>query len=185
MAFDGALFGFFHNLLGVSGIFDVLFVFLAKYLAYIVCVAVAIFLLLHKNIKEKFYMFFFIALSLIFSRGILTEIIRYFYLKPRPFESLGFTPLLEESSHSFPSGHAAFFFALAFALWLFNKKWGKWVFVFAVVNGVARVIAGVHWPLDIVGGCVIGGISVYLVYVLLNKYKPKGTTHEKQLHTNE
>ncbi|MEW6617094.1 MAG: phosphatase PAP2 family protein [Patescibacteria group bacterium] len=185
MAFDGALFGIFHKLLGVSGILDVLFVFLSKYLAYIVCIAVVIFLLLHKNLKERFYMFFFVVLSLIFSRGILTEVIRYFYLKQRPFESLGFVPLLEESSHSFPSGHAAFFFALAFALWLFDKKWGKWVFVFAIVNGCARIIAGVHWPLDIIGGFVVGGVSVYLVYLLLNPYKPKGVAQEKQVNTNE
>jgi len=181
MAFDGALFGILHKLLGVSGILDVLFVFLSKYLAYIVCIAVAVFLIAHKDIRERFYMFFFIALSLIFSRGIITEVIRYFYLKQRPFESLGFTPLLQESSHSFPSGHATFFFALAFALWLFDKKWGKWVFVFAIVNGIARIIAGVHWPLDIIGGCIVGGVSVYLVYLLLNKYRPKVVTKEKQL----
>ena len=179
MAFDGWLFGILHKLLGISGILDVFFIFLSKYLAYIVCIAVGIFLILHKNIRERFYMFFFVTLSVIFSRGIITEVTRYFYLKQRPFESLGFVPLLEESSHSFPSGHAAFFFALAFALWLFDKKWGKWLFVFAIVNGFARVVAGVHWPLDILGGLIIGGVSVCFVYLLLNPYKPKAVTQEK------
>ncbi len=185
MAFDSLLFGILHKFLGVSGILDVLIVFLSKYLPYIVCVAVVIFLILHKNVREKFYMFFFITLSLIFSRGIITEVIRYFYAKPRPFEFFGFPSLISESGHAFPSGHAAFFFALAFALWLFDKKWGKWIFIFAIINGGARVVAGVHWPFDIIGGFVVGGISVYLTYLLLSPYKPKKIIIQERLNANE
>lgn len=173
MSFETSLFQIIYTLQGISGILDVLFVFLAKYLPYIVSIAVGLFIVLHKNIREKFYMLFFIVLSLIFSRGILTETIRYFYAKPRPFEFFGFSPLISGTSYSFPSGHAAFFFALAFALWIFDKKWGKWIFIFAIVNGFARVVAGLHWPTDIFGGLVIGGISVYAVYLLLKSYKPE------------
>ncbi len=181
MSFETSLFQIIHTLQGMSGILDVLFVFLAKYLPYIVCVGVFVFVALHKNVREKFYMSFFIVLSLIFSRGIFTEVIRYFYAKPRPFEFFGFSPLLSETGHSFPSGHAAFFFALAFALWIFDKKWGKWIFIFAIVNGFTRVVAGVHWPTDILGGLVIGGVSVYFTYLLINRYRPKAVTKEKQL----
>ena len=76
-----------------------------------------------------------------------------------------------------PSGHATFFFALAFAIFYFLKydkrnaaakrKW-NWLFMGgAVIMGVARVFAGVHWPSDILAGAVIGFLSVFLIKKIL------------------
>ena len=37
--------------------------------------------------------------------------------------------------------------------------------------GAARVAAGVHWPLDILGGAVIGIITAWIVHNLWEKIK--------------
>jgi undecaprenyl-diphosphatase len=70
---------------------------------------------------------------------------------------------------SFPSGHAAIFFAIATAVYLYNKKLGIWFFVVAILMGMARIFVGVHWPSDILGGAVIGIISGIIVGKIFKK----------------
>ena len=38
---------------------------------------------------------------------------------------------------------------------------------FALLIGLARIIAGVHFPIDILGGFVLGGIVSFLVAFLV------------------
>jgi len=64
--------------------------------------------------------------------------------------------LIIETDYSFPSGHASVFSALAVALFFINKRAGIIFGVIAIVIGVARVLAGVHTPVDIVAGYVLG-----------------------------
>lgn len=70
----------------------------------------------------------------------------FFYHRPRPFLTHQMQPLLSENSWSFPSGHAAPFFALAAAVFLANKKWGTVFFAGVILMGIGRVAAGVHYP---------------------------------------
>ena len=72
---------------------------------------------------------------------------------PRPDLTLAL--LQPKDLYSFPSGHASFMFALAFAVQIFDKRSAKILFVLAVVTGIARVLAGVHFWYDIVGGFIL------------------------------
>lgn len=75
--------------------------------------------------------------------------------------------LVSENKWSFPSRHMTFFFAISTALYFYNKRWGVVFLIAALLIGIARVIAGVHYPLDILGGAVIGVITSYLVFRFL------------------
>lgn len=100
------------------------------------------------------------------SRGVLTVLIRWIYARPRPFVVLENAKRLIEQDPkeaSFPSGHAAFYFAIAFAVFAYNKKDGAILIILAALFSFARVAAGVHYPLDIIGGIIVSGISVYIV----------------------
>jgi undecaprenyl-diphosphatase len=57
----------------------------------------------------------------------------------------------------FPSDHAAFFAALAAAIWLESRRLGAFAIAWAaiVVCG-ARVYVGYHYPSDVLGGAIIG-----------------------------
>lgn len=96
------------------------------------------------------------GISAVIARLGVTELIRFLYHRPRPFSALPAHQLLTDNAWSFPSGHATFFFAMATAIYLYNKKWGVFFFTAAILMTISRVIAGIHYPSDIVGGALIG-----------------------------
>ena len=171
---DINFFYFFNNLAGRSRFFDALVVFLAGYFQYLL---IAIFLLLlffSKYAKrEKLRIFWITVVSTIVARFGVTELIRFFYHRLRPFVTYQAHQLLSGNEWSFPSGHSAFFFAMATAIYLYNKKWGIGFFLVAILMNISRVIAGVHYPSDIIGGAIIGIIVAYVVFYFAERTKLK------------
>lgn len=162
---DIKLFYFLNDLVGKSGIFDAIVIFLASHLQYILGIAFLFLLYLSAYPRRhKFYIFWVTIVSVVIARLGITEIIRFFYHRPRPFMVFPIQHLLTDNEWSFPSGHSTFFFAMATAIYLYNKRWGMWFFIVAILINVSRVIAGVHYPSDILGGAIIGVIIGYLVY---------------------
>ncbi len=176
MVWDNSVFEILHGLAGASGFWDAFIVFLAQYLPYFLVFAALVFVFLQGKTRARLFAFLTLSLTILLSRGILTEIIHFVYPHARPFEALGFTPLLSAGGPSFPSGHAAAYFALAFAIYSLNRSWGLWFTVLAFVNGLARVAAGVHWPSDILGGIVLAFISIVVIRWLLKNYAPPAMT---------
>jgi undecaprenyl-diphosphatase len=96
----------------------------------------------------------------------LVIIQKYEFDRLRPDEHLR---LVEVSSKSFPSGHSAnsmLVYPLC-ALLLAPPRWRRAALMMAVVLaigvGVSRVLLGVHWPSDVVGGWSFGAISALLI----------------------
>jgi undecaprenyl-diphosphatase len=164
-----SVFLWIHHLAGRNGWLDGLGVFLAEWLPYFLVLGFLILVFSQTGWRRKLYWFAEGSMAIIVSRGLVTEFIRLFYHHERPFSFYNFVPLIAESGWSFPSGHAAWFFAMAMTIWYFNRKWGVWFFIFALVNGLARIYVGVHWPLDIVGGAVVGVVSAIFVHWLLKR----------------
>lgn len=168
MGLDFAIFELISSFSGRFFILDTLGVVFAKYLPHFLLLLFLLFIFLHKSWRKRLFIFLYTAIGLIVSNGVIVKIVRALYDKPRPFDVMEISTLLDHSSgFSFPSGHASFLFALAFIVYLFNKKWGWWFIGFAVLNGLARIFVGIHWPLDILGGIAVGGISSGIVYFLL------------------
>lgn len=161
---NAAISQYLHNFAGQSVCLDSIIIFNAKYLPYLMVATLIFFIIFGKDKRQELKMIIYAAASVVLSRLVITEIIRYLYHSPRPFMVYDFTPLLYDYANSFPSGHAAFFFALATIIFLFHKKWGVAYFTGGFIIGISRIMAGIHWPLDILGGLVVGMISAILIY---------------------
>lgn len=174
MWLDTQLFYLLNNLAGQSPFFDAVVVFLASYLAYTLVVLFLVLLLISQYSKrEKLHIFFITTISAFVARFGITEIIRFFYHRPRPFIDMPVNQLLTNDLWSFPSGHTAFFFALATAVYLYNKKWGAFFIIAATLISASRVIAGIHYPSDIVGGAIIGIAVAYTTFYFVHKVTPR------------
>ncbi len=111
------------------------------------------------------------ALVLRFSNGPLKEIVG----RPRPSLDL-VSAEHQPSSLSFPSGHAqtvVLLYGLLFYLATVYIRDGRlrtaaqlfcgWVIIF---TGMERVYAGHHWPSDVVGGFMVGGLLLAVLIAI-------------------
>lgn len=167
MAVDIQLFTFLNNLAGNSRLFDLVVIFFAKYSQYVLAL---LFLALLYHSRERVKIFWVSAISVVVARLGIVNIIRLFYHHPRPFLAFNVHQLIAENEkYSFPSGHSAFFFALAAAVYFYSKKWGIVFFIVSILMGISRVIAGVHYPFDILGGMVIGIAAAFATRYFVEK----------------
>jgi undecaprenyl-diphosphatase len=86
-------------------------------------------------------------------------------------------PLLRTpNSHSFPSGHSTTAFAAATVLAVAFPRFRVPLFVLAALIAWSRVVVGVHYPLDVLGGAVLGvAIGVFVTRALrpLARVRPR------------
>jgi undecaprenyl-diphosphatase len=96
---------------------------------------------------------------------ISSTLIKSWVARIRPCNVLPDVHLLGKklSSYSFPSSHAANFFGLAtYFSYLYSRyKW--WFFSAAFLVGLSRISVGVHYPLDVVGGGVLGALCAFII----------------------
>jgi undecaprenyl-diphosphatase len=76
-------------------------------------------------------------------------------------------------SHSFPSGHTATSFAGATALSLLYPRGTPAFFLLAAAIAYSRLYVGVHFPLDVVGGAVIGVATALLLLAAARRRSPR------------
>jgi undecaprenyl-diphosphatase len=107
--------------------------------------------------------------------SLILLLIDAFYFRPRPYvlypqvlaqvDRLFYQPTVS----SFPSYPAALTFAFAFGIWLANRKVGTILLVLAALMSLARIYVGVHYPLDILAGILIGVGATYLFSLVLQR----------------
>ena len=115
-----------------------------------------------------------LALLALFISNAAVYFIKHIIAEPRPFLALTNVHQLVSESEiycSFPSGHATSSFAVAtviglkYSIEVLNRKFRLIypLLAFAAVIGFSRVYIGVHYPLDVVLGGLIGIISALVV----------------------
>ncbi len=94
-----------------------------------------------------------------------TVLIAFFIQRIRPYLATHSVVLLipPPFNTSFPSGHTATAFAIAFALFYANRTLGILSLVIAGFVAYGRMAVGVHFPTDILGGFFVGLLSFAVV----------------------
>lgn len=92
----------------------------------------------------------------------------------RPFLTLPAHVLVPRPADpSFPSDHAAFSSAIGIMLLAMGDgAWGAFALLGVVGLGTARVMVGVHYPSDILGGMAVGAASVLVVLLAQKPLRP-------------
>jgi len=110
------------------------------------------------------------ALPIVF---VVSRIASQLFYNPRPFVTDGVGSLFPHvADNGFPSDHALLVATVASLVFIYNRKLGIGLFVLGLMVGIARVLAGVHHTLDIVGSFAIAIILTYLTQVLFSKFYP-------------
>ena len=152
--------------------------YISKVWVWIPLYALVVFHIVKKWKKEAIWIILTLVLCVVLTDQ-LTNLIKYGVERVRPSRE----PLLEGLVHhvngyrsggfSFVSGHASnvFGFAMLSSLILKNRAYSWFIFVWAVIVAYSRIYLGVHYPLDILCGTILGlGIAVIL-YAILDRFQ--------------
>ena len=146
----------------------------------------SIFLMLFKKTRKVgICMFGAIGFGAILTNFIIKDMVA----RPRPFMSdvleykewWQYIGSVAEDEFSFPSGHTTAITAALMTIFAFTKSKKRYiVFLLIVLMGISRNYLMAHYPSDILGGVLIGLISMIvafyitkLIYYILDKYENK------------
>lgn len=172
MNLDFYLFGRINNFAGKHLWLDTIGIFFAQYFEYILIFFLILFLL--KDFKKYLPTVIQAFFGAVLAKEIFVDIIRQILPKPRPFVENNIYLLIDHTiTPTFPSAHAAFYFAIATIIYLYNKKAGLLFLLGAFLISIARVFSGVHWPLDIIAGALVGIFSGLVVNRVAKEFLKK------------
>jgi undecaprenyl-diphosphatase len=121
----------------------------------------------------------FIACILI-ADHVSSSLIKEIVQRPRPSHATELQGVVHLVNHyrsgqfGFVSSHAAnaVGFALISSLLFKRRFYTISIFAWAIVTAYSRIYLGVHYPLDILGGAVVGTFAALLCFWMLQKFRP-------------
>ncbi|MDR7001868.1 undecaprenyl-diphosphatase [Neobacillus niacini] len=139
-------------------------VLLAEKAEYLFFAGILFYWFYHKEQNRKMVVSACIAAC--FSLAI-NMIIGDLYYRTRPFAAHHVVMLISHARNaSFPSDHATAAFVIAMSIWLWRKRDGWIWLILASGIAISRVWTGVHYPLDVIAGMVIGVAGATVVHLL-------------------
>ena len=170
-----SLYGLAHQ----SSTFDKIAVFITDPLIYIMLILISVYFLidikdLHRKIDFNFILEKIKVFIPVLATGVLAwgvgDILKLIFKLERPFVLFSQVhPLVSESGFAFPSLHSTLITALSFAVFFKNKRFGYICLFIALLIGLSRIVVGVHFPVDVVGGFILGFIIAFAVNKISKK----------------
>lgn len=130
--------------------------------------------------KKKKKEFVILGLVGAIASVLLAKIGAHFFYDTRPFAAGHFTPYFSHpNDNGFPSDHTLLASFLMYLSFRYSKKFASALLVLAVLVGLARVQAGVHHLIDIIGSFIFAGLGMAIA-LLVTKGMEQKTTHSKK-----
>lgn len=159
-------------------VFDALMPFMRNSISWVpLYLFLGVFVVLNFKFKGLWWALFFVAtVALTDMTG--TNLFKHIIMRPRPCSDPEFyyrVRLLVEycsGGSSFISNHAANHFGMAtffyITMYPIIKKWASIGFIWAAIIAFAQVYVGVHYPLDVLAGSLLGILAGTLTGKLFN-----------------
>lgn len=153
---------------------DTLIIFCAKYLLFVMAIAMAAYWALSPRVnKVELALAAVAALPLAYGLARLAGML---FSHAQPFSVYHYEPLIShEVDNSFPSDHSAAAGVLAGLASLYNRALGILMWVLALGVAAGRVLSGLHYPVDAVAGLMLGGLCAALSYWCVHAYFSRQT----------
>jgi len=125
--------------------------------------------------KDSIWYILGLVLVIILADQLTSSIMKPFFERLRPCHDSRWEEVIWNYSgcggrYGFASSHAANTFALATYLWKVGqdriKSFG-WLFLWAAIVSYTRIYLGVHYPMDIFAGALLGIVLALLVWMLV------------------
>jgi len=156
------IFNFFFSLSLIPSI-AVSALFVSNILIYILIVSAIILPILIR----KDFIYSMLVLGTGAGAWVVSYIIKHIVMETRPFVTLHIVPLFMETGFSFPSSHVTVISAITVLIWNINRKLGILFLIFTIFTAFSRMIIGVHYPIDVLGGACFG-VVIGLCIIWLN-----------------
>ncbi|WP_299801340.1 phosphatase PAP2 family protein [Maribacter sp. Asnod2-G09] len=168
------------NSLGIEQ-YDIFWSTVTKFPPWLPLFAFIIILFFVKFSKREAIAMILTLLVMVVFVGTLTDLTKNVVARLRPNNDEELNTLIRilrsPSGFSFFSGHASSSFSVITLTVLFLRRKFKWVYLFyiwPILFAMSRVYVGVHFPIDLIVGALVGIVSAWLFYrlywVLISPY---------------
>ena len=168
-AIDTFLFYLINRLAGSNTLIDTIFIAISQYSLPILVISLFFtFIVFFKKREIKMVVIFSIISALL--SGMIAKGVSLFYYHTQPFARLSHVNQLISKTvdNAFPSDHATVFFGVLMMFFFSTKGPKRWFFpILAFLVGLSRIWVGVHSPVDIVVGALLGSLTAWCVYHFL------------------
>ncbi|MFC1964487.1 phosphatase PAP2 family protein [Chloroflexota bacterium] len=147
----------------------VLIIVAAQYLVIIVgLIAVAAAVLSDREVRNSIIKLAVLSFAIAFLIAFVAGI---FYYDAHPFVIENIEPLVpHQPDNGFPSHHTLGAMVAAATIFVYRRKLGVLLGVLGLLVGIARIMARLHYPVDIAGSVLIAIVATYLAWVVLKKF---------------
>ncbi len=169
LQWDRAAFIYLNNL-GLED-FDLFWTIITDFLTWIPLFLLFITFIFFKYPRREAFFVLLTITSLVVFISVATDLTKDYFERQRPNnvpELEGLIRVLKNpTTFSFFSGHAASSFSITTIVVLFLKRRVKWSWLFyswPLLFSASRISVGVHYPIDILVGCLVGILVAIVFY---------------------
>ena len=140
-----------------------------------------LYLIYRKDQKNTAWVIGGVMLTILLADQVSSGFMKPYFERLRPCHDPQWVGLIHNYGrcgglYGFVSSHAANTFGMATFLTLILRKKQKgiyWLFLYALVVSYSRIYLGVHYPLDVFFGALVGVLSAYLSWAIVVLLKRK------------